>query len=353
MAYTYAGFIVAIALAVSAGPLQAADDAKTPDRPAKATIDAPKTEFPTTVDAAKAETDAKPDTWKPEQVAEARAQCKEILAQISAVAIPMEPLKDGDCGAPGPVQLISVGQNPQVTISPPATVTCKLAESLAQWVNDDLQPLARKHLGGPIIRIENMSSYVCRNVYGRKGGRLSEHALANALDIRGFVSTAATEARVLAHWGETQRQMKARVAAEKAARQREKEMLAKAEAEKKKNAPKQKTTGVSVTLPWLKDKEQTKATLSFSDPERLGGPPSLASEPMVEDAKSGSISITVKPGGRTLAAFADDPRSKFLRLAHGAACKIFGTTLGPELNKAHGNHFHVDMAPRRYGKICD
>ncbi|HXE00761.1 MAG TPA: extensin family protein [Hyphomicrobium sp.] len=39
--------------------------------------------------------------------------------------------------------------------------------------------------------------------------------------------------------------------------------------------------------------------------------------------------------------------------AHAAACRIFGTTLGPEANADHRNHFHVDMAPRKFTKICD
>ncbi len=43
----------------------------------------------------------------------------------------------------------------------------------------------------------------------------------------------------------------------------------------------------------------------------------------------------------------------FLRQAHHAACKIFGTVLGPEANSAHKNHFHVDMADRKGFTICE
>ena len=43
----------------------------------------------------------------------------------------------------------------------------------------------------------------------------------------------------------------------------------------------------------------------------------------------------------------------FLRGAHQAACRIFGTVLGPEANSAHKNHFHVDMADRRGLTICE
>jgi hypothetical protein len=45
--------------------------------------------------------------------------------------------------------------------------------------------------------------------------------------------------------------------------------------------------------------------------------------------------------------------SRFLHDIHDSACRIFGTTLGPEANEAHRNHFHVDMAERKHSKICD
>ena len=49
----------------------------------------------------------------------------------------------------------------------------------------------------------------------------------------------------------------------------------------------------------------------------------------------------------------DDGVALFLRAAHETACKRFGTVLGPEANEAHRNHFHLDMAKRRYGNYCE
>jgi hypothetical protein len=47
-------------------------------------------------------------------------------------------------------------------------------------------------------------------------------------------------------------------------------------------------------------------------------------------------------------------KTQFLHAIHQSACKIFGTVLGPEANKAHRNHFHVDMAERiKDIKICE
>jgi hypothetical protein len=49
---------------------------------------------------------------------------------------------------------------------------------------------------------------------------------------------------------------------------------------------------------------------------------------------------------------AGDERAAFLRRIHDGACEIFGTTLGPEANEAHKNHFHLDMKERRR-PLCD
>lgn len=43
---------------------------------------------------------------------------------------------------------------------------------------------------------------------------------------------------------------------------------------------------------------------------------------------------------------------KFLRELQAGACNIFGTTLTPNYNKAHYNHFHLDNKARKSGNIC-
>jgi hypothetical protein len=42
----------------------------------------------------------------------------------------------------------------------------------------------------------------------------------------------------------------------------------------------------------------------------------------------------------------------FLRDIRNGACDIFGTTLSPDFNTAHRDHFHFDMANRSYGSVC-
>jgi hypothetical protein len=95
---------------------------------------------------------------------------------------------------------------------------------------------------------------------------------------------------------------------------------------------------------------------------RLGGPPDkLAKNPGDRTGKPGQKTAALDPGslkpGTTMpAAMApppSGPHARFLHEAHAAACRIFGTTLGPEANEAHRNHFHVDMAERKITKICE
>ena len=111
-------------------------------------------------DPGKAETEAAkkpPDKWSDTEIADAKAHCAVVLKRIHAVAIQHEPIKEGACGAPAPIELVSIGQNPEVALSPPAIVRCDLAEALVTWLEGDLQPLARKYFKSPIIRMETMS----------------------------------------------------------------------------------------------------------------------------------------------------------------------------------------------------
>ena len=108
-----------------------------------------------------------PATWSPQEIEIAKARCTQLLHGIDAVLIPEEPVREGECGTPAPVRVVSIGRKPEVTFSPPALVTCDMVVGLHAWLKSDLQPLARKHLGAEIVKIETMSDYSCRNAYGR------------------------------------------------------------------------------------------------------------------------------------------------------------------------------------------
>ena len=317
--------------------------------------------FPKTVDEAKAEAEAAkkpPEKWTDAEIADAKAHCAVVLKRIHAIALPHEPIREGTCGAPAPVELVSIGQNPEVALSPPAIVRCDLAEQLVNWFEHDVQPLAHKHLKSAIIKIKTMSSYSCRKAHGRKTTKLSEHGLANALDIGGFVTASAKTAEVLDDWGMPQREILAQAAAEKLAAE---QAAAKTAQTGVGSNPAQlippsavsSTAGAaaaglarSTIVDGLPRPEVVATSSSIGDPNRLGGPAAQSGNAAAAAGKNGYVAVHAVAN--------PDPQMRaFLHEAHDAACRIFGTTLGPEANADHRNHFHVDMAPRKVTKICD
>jgi hypothetical protein len=89
------------------------------------------------------------------------------------------------CGGPDVVQLerIILTDDTDVAIEPPATLRCETAELVVSFVRQDLAPAAAV-MGSPLRAIENFDSYDCRGRNRVAGAKLSEHGLANALDIR-------------------------------------------------------------------------------------------------------------------------------------------------------------------------
>ncbi len=333
--------------------------------------------------------------WPAADIELAKARCTALLKTVDAVTMPEAPFRSGDCGTPAPVRLISLGKNPEVSLSPPALVTCDMVVALSKWVKGDLQPLARKHLGGNVIKIETMSDYSCRKAYGRVGNKLSEHGKANALDIRGFTTNKGQDAIVLSGWGQTKRDLARQIAAAKAAADKaealkataEQAEQAKIEAAAKSNGSKTAVdtngrasagTSAEANIPRATIIDGVPGAGALRDagfglaPTRLGGPKDEKSKDKTSkkskaEAKAADKAAIAKaaddvdagvPAGpgvivAPIPAPAGNPTMAFLHDAHDAACRIFGTTLGPEANDAHRNHFHVDMAERKVKKICD
>jgi hypothetical protein len=97
------------------------------------------------------------------------------------------PVAEGECGIPLPVKLqsLTIGGN-AVAFSAEPVLDCRLAERLADWIGNVVEPLARHHLGAGLATIETGPGYACRKRNNQSTGRLSEHARGNALDIAAF-----------------------------------------------------------------------------------------------------------------------------------------------------------------------
>jgi hypothetical protein len=83
-----------------------------------------------------------------------------------------------------------------------APMTCKQALAVVIWERQVVQTAAFAQLDQAVVGIDHYGSYSCRRIYGQADGPVSEHALANALDIAGFRLADGTTISVLADWND-------------------------------------------------------------------------------------------------------------------------------------------------------
>lgn len=311
------------------------------------------------------------DVWSQEQIAAAKAQCAEAMKRLNVSFTYQEPIKQGECGDPAPILVSRIGN---VALTPAARINCGMLVPLNTWITRNLQPAAARKFGTRISAIEVMSDYSCRTAFGRKGNRLSQHAYFDALDIRGFTTAKGQRIHVLKGWGPTKREIaKAEEKAEKLRQARAAEAAIKAQAAQVEHRARSHnasaaddnpkavalragvslgspgTEMVAALLPGASRQPQSAAWLGGPDDDGLK--PLQRPQTVKDTAKEASVAaIAIEHPVPTPA---NTPEARFLREAHASACKIFGTTLGPEANRAHLNHFHVDMAQRKNVKhIC-
>jgi hypothetical protein len=88
------------------------------------------------------------------------------------------------CGDEAPVHMtaIRLRDGGKVELKPAAVARCEMALTFAKWVRDDVARSLRP-LGAEIERIEIAASYHCRPRNNVKGAKLSQHGLANAIDV--------------------------------------------------------------------------------------------------------------------------------------------------------------------------
>jgi len=236
--------------------------------------------------------------WQSPKVNAALAACAKMLDGVALDYEQLAPIKKGACGAPAPILVKSIGEDPAVAIEPPATMNCTLAVRLDAWLRDTVQPAAAA-LGSHVVKIHNASSYKCRNRYGGANTKISEHALANALDVSEFDLASGEHVTVLDNW--------------------------------RRPAP----TPQPPPLPDPKPKQAADVPLTKVKVEQTAPPvPPPVAKPPIE------MSVAER-------------KSAFVHGIHDDACKTFNTVLGPDANAAHKDHFHLDMKVRRYVKICE
>jgi hypothetical protein len=330
---------------------------------------------------------AVPEQWSEAEIIAALRDCLRRLAPLGAEVEIAEPVRQERCGAAAPVQLRRIGSGAgKVEFQPPPTLNCAMVAKLHTWIEKTLQPSAQELLGSPVARIRNASGYVCRNRIGSAfhGDRLSEHALANAIDIAGFVTTDGRSIDVLGKWGPNVRDLRdqqeraanASAEAGEAAKAAERDAVAAARAATK--APKgQKREQAKAEAAKKKEEAQKKReeadrleaerrqfVLRIAELGNLGRASDAKTPiPMSSvDAKNAKTKGERGPKASQRGDRKEEVASKeappaeavFLRRLHRGACETFSTVLGPDANEAHRNHFHFDLAQRkRSGSYCE
>jgi hypothetical protein len=138
--------------------------------------------------------------YEPPRPVDAPQKC---LADLGARFANFTPLVDqyygAGCGRINSVKLLSLtSDNSTLAISNLGIVTCPLANAFAGWARFGVDRAARQILGSPLVRIETLGSYNCRNVAGTNAR--SGHATGNAIDVAGFELADGRHISLLGGW---------------------------------------------------------------------------------------------------------------------------------------------------------
>ena len=106
----------------------------------------------------------------------------ELTASVSGLS------GDALCGdiAPARLSAVRLHDGSRVELRPSVLARCETALAFARWVREELAEAAR-HSGGRLERIEVAGSYSCRPRNNLSGARLSEHGIANAIDVGALI----------------------------------------------------------------------------------------------------------------------------------------------------------------------
>jgi hypothetical protein len=147
---------------------------------------------------------APPDWLTGYKLHRARSEPARCLAALAQTGMQYDLLPDREtgagCGFKNAVRLRSAG----VRLGTAIPLSCPMALSFFMWERHALQPAAMRYFGQPVVAIEHLGSYACRNVNRGEGAvpgaSRSRHATANALDVAGMTLADGRRITVLQAW---------------------------------------------------------------------------------------------------------------------------------------------------------
>lgn len=116
------------------------------------------------------------------------SNCLAQLKRIATIVPPQIPkTADKGCRVSSPVSLSAINRpSGHIQMTTRMLNKCDFALQFSQWMADVVNPLAQQHLGSAIVSVRSGPGFVCRRRNNSSTGKLSEHALGNAIDISGF-----------------------------------------------------------------------------------------------------------------------------------------------------------------------
>lgn len=122
-------------------------------------------------------------------------ECRAVLERSEVAFVTLAPAGEAECRREDRAILSDFPLAPR----PPPT-TCAVAAALELWLTQKVQPAAAELLGSPVAGIEHLGAYSCRRIGNGEGGRWSEHATGNAIDIAAFLTEDGRRISVLGDW---------------------------------------------------------------------------------------------------------------------------------------------------------
>ena len=117
-------------------------------------------------------------------------ETQQCFTDLQREEVRFSPLPDrdygGGCVVTGAVQLLDIG----VPVTNLKSMRCGLARTFTDWVRYRVAPAAYQILGSELVKVESFGTYQCRGIIGNgeaAARKMSEHGLANAVDISAFV----------------------------------------------------------------------------------------------------------------------------------------------------------------------
>ncbi|MDO8607771.1 MAG: extensin family protein [Phaeospirillum sp.] len=150
----------------------------------------------------------RPVAVAPPPVLDPDAACLKELRDRRVVFEPQAPGPAGACRIPNPVK---VSGDARLSWNRPGMLSCSMARTIERFEALVVEPAAMKVFGQRVARLVHMGTYDCRTrrtettvaaagAGGSRGGRLSEHARGQAIDIGGFELADGTAISVKKDW---------------------------------------------------------------------------------------------------------------------------------------------------------